>query len=69
LGDSGQARQELQPHGEGATELKVGGVQPHQPPQSGGPDCRHPQSGFGTALRPGANLTGRQMEFGLKILF
>ncbi len=26
-------------------------------------------SGFGTALRQGANLTGRQMEFGLKILF
>ena len=26
-------------------------------------------SGFGTALRQGANLTGRQMEYGLKILF
>jgi hypothetical protein len=26
-------------------------------------------SGFGTALRQGANFTGRQMEFGLKILF
>ena len=26
-------------------------------------------SGFGTALRQVANLTGRQMEFGLKILF
>jgi hypothetical protein len=25
--------------------------------------------GFGTSLRPGANLTARQTEFGLKILF